>query len=86
MSFEFEPQESFNRNQFSSNTGSSGSVMVDFLIKQGIVKDAASANAVLTTFALLGIAASIYFFIFGFNLPQGDTPTPPSVVQEEVEF
>lgn len=87
MSFEFEPQENFNRSQLSS-TSSSGSAMVDFLIKQGIVKDAASANVILVVSTLLGIALSIYFFVFGFNLPQGSTPAPTQriPVQQELEL
>lgn len=89
MSFEFE-QENFNRNQFTNTSSSSGSAMVDFLIKQGIVKDAATANAILVIGALLGIALSIYFFIFGFSLPQR-TPAPVPIAEEgipseELEF
>jgi hypothetical protein len=88
MSFEFEPQENFNRSQL-SNTSSSGSAMVDFLIRQGLVKDAASANMILVIFAILGLALSAYFFVYGFNLPQGDvapTSIQEPIVSEEVEF
>lgn len=75
MSFEFETQENFGGNRF-PNTSSSGSKMVDFLIKKGFVKDAASANIILILCALIAVSASIYFFVFGFNLPQGSAPTP----------
>jgi hypothetical protein len=87
MSFEFE-QENFQGNQF-TNTSSSGSVMVDFLIKQGIVKDATSANIALGLVAFVGILLSIYFFIFGFNLPQPtpqQAPTPASLPGQELEL
>lgn len=75
MSFEFEQENNFRSNQF-VNANSSGSKMVNFLMKQGVVKDAESANIILILCALVAVSASIYFFIFGFNLPQGSTPTP----------
>ena len=75
MSFEFEQQNNFNTKR-PANTKSSGSKMIDFLIKQGIVKDAASANIILILCAFVAVSASIYFFVFGFNLPQGSTPLP----------
>lgn len=68
MTIEFN-ENNFSANQF-TNTSSSGSAMVDFLIKKGIVKDSATGNNLLTVFALCGIGLSIYLFIFGFNVPQ----------------
>lgn len=76
MSIEFQDNSlsSGQFNNFSGNQGSSGSAMVDFLIKNGIVKDAAAGNLVLIAGSLIFIGISIYFFIFGFNLPQGSQP------------
>lgn len=67
----------------SSTNSSSGSAMVDLLIKNGIAKDESSANVILVVGALFLIALSIYFFIYGFNLPQKSTPptTPPPVLE-----
>ena len=77
MSIEFESDNFGTRqggvNNFSSPS-SSGSAMVDFLIKNGIAKDASSGNTILTVGALFLIGLSIYFFIYGFSLPQKDTP------------
>jgi hypothetical protein len=63
----------------------SGSKMVDFLIKQGIVKDASSANIVLIFAALLFLGLSIYFFIFGFNLPTFSQNSSEESQIEEIE-
>jgi hypothetical protein len=77
MSIEFQEDNFGNRNfgNGSLQAGKSGSQMVDFLIKNGIVKDAATANILLVLFALGTLALSIYFFVYGFSLPQG-TPAP----------
>jgi hypothetical protein len=63
MSIEFE-SENLGTQQF--NQVGSGSAMVDFLIRNGIVKDPASANVILVVGALICIAISIYLFVFGF--------------------
>ena len=75
MSIEFQ-DEKFSSNQFNQVGSSSGSKMVDFLIKNGVVKDAASANIILIVGSLVFIAISIYIFVYGFNLPQSNTPAP----------
>lgn len=88
MSIEFQ-DSSLSSGQFNNfNQQSSGSAMVDFLIRNGIVKDAATGNLVLVVGSLIFIAISIYFFIFGFSLPQS-TPAPivsPTPVSEELEL
>ena len=91
MSVDF--QENFSSTQFNNgqfNPSSSGSAMVDFLIKQGIAKDAATANIILVVFSLLFIGVSIYLFIFGFSLPQSTPDLPPvpaePLPEEALEF
>ncbi len=76
MGIEFQ-EERFSSNQFNQGGSSaSGSKMVDFLIKQGIVKDPAAANVMLVVASLFFIALSIYFFVYGFSLPQSAPATP----------
>ena len=77
MSIEFQ-DENFTPRQFGGLPADqkSGSAMVDFLINKGIVKDAASANMILIITSLIFIAMSVYFFVYGFSLPQRSVATP----------
>lgn len=88
MSIEFQ-DSSLSSGQFNNfNQQSSGSAMVDFLIKNGVVKDAAAGNLVLVVGSLIFIAISIYIFIFGFSLPKGNQPQPtvPQSAAQELEL
>jgi hypothetical protein len=89
MGIEFQ-EENFNNQQFSQNIDQkSGSVMVDFLIRKGVVKDAATANIFLVVVALIFIVISIYLFVYGFELPGASSVPPvqvdPVLQQESLE-
>lgn len=82
MGIEFQ-EDNFGSRNFGNGSfqpDKTGSKMIDFLIKNGIVKDAASANVVLILVALCALGLSIYFFIYGFNFPQGTPTQAPSQV------
>ena len=75
MGIQFEEEDSFTRNRFNtSNNHQAGSKMADWLVKSNIVKDAATANIILTIVAIFAFLLSVYFFMYGFNLPQFNTP------------
>jgi hypothetical protein len=73
MSIEF---DEYNYTQVSDQSkAKTGSKMGDWLVRMGIAKNAFAANLILTIVAVLIFALSIYFFMYGFNLPQ-KTVTP----------
>ncbi len=90
MSIEFN-EDNFGSRQIGQmpgiNTGQkSGSFMVDFLIKHQIVQNAATANIILVVCALICIGLSIYFFIFGFSIPNFNNTPPASapILEEQI--
>ncbi len=83
MSIQFEEQNYQSSSFATQGTGQSKSELVNFFIKQGLVKDEAGANMILVVGSLMFIALSIYFFIFGFSLPSSNaTPAPQAIPGE----
>ena len=80
----------FDEDHFGSRNGNPGTlpqahvgkdpIIAAWLINSGLVKDAHSANILLTILSLVMFAASIYFLVFGFSRPQA---LGPQNIQEE---
>ena len=74
MSVEFDEEVKRNFRGAGPEKPRTGSKMGDWLVLSGIAKDAKTANIILICCTVFIFGASIYFFVYGFNLPHSLTP------------
>ena len=63
-------EENFKSHRTDQDKIKTGSKISDWIIKMELAKDANSANLIMIIATILFFGASIYVFVYGFNLPQ----------------
>lgn len=84
MSIEFQEERFSSAYSGIPGQEDAGSTLGNWLIRNGLAKDAASANIILIIVAIVIFAISIYFWIFGFSGPgSNDNQVLPDTIIEE---
>lgn len=69
MSVEFDENNTPTHPRYIQDKPQTGSKMGDWLVKKGLATGPGGANIILIIIAILVFGLSVYFFVYGLNLP-----------------